>query len=95
LIHQKAVQKVADHVRDAVDKGARILIGGKAGEGNFYEPTILVDVPISAEVNKDETFGPLAPCFVFDDEEEVIKLANDTEFGLAGYFYSSDCKFTD
>jgi acyl-CoA reductase-like NAD-dependent aldehyde dehydrogenase len=92
LIHGKAVQKVADHVQDAVAKGAKILIGGKAGIGNFYEPTVLIDVPVSAEVSRDETFGPLAPCYMFDTEDEVLRLANDTEFGLAGYFYSRDSK---
>jgi succinate-semialdehyde dehydrogenase/glutarate-semialdehyde dehydrogenase len=90
LIHGRAVAKVKEHVEDAVSKGAKVLVGGKAGEGNFYEPTVLVDVPISAVVSKDETFGPLAPCFKFETEDEVIKLANDTEFGLAGYFYSRD-----
>ncbi|CAK9780220.1 unnamed protein product [Cutaneotrichosporon oleaginosum] len=90
LIHGRAVAKVKEHVDDAVAKGAKVLVGGKAGEGNFFEPTVLVDVPISAVVSKDETFGPLAPCFKFETEDEVIKLANDTEFGLAGYFYSRD-----
>jgi succinate-semialdehyde dehydrogenase/glutarate-semialdehyde dehydrogenase len=92
LIHAKAVQKVADHVNDAVKKGAKVLIGGQAGEGNFYEPTVLIDMPVSADVSKDETFGPLAPCYMFETEEEVVRLANDTEFGLAGYFYSRDSK---
>lgn len=90
LIHDRAVAKVVEHVEDAVSKGAKVTVGGKAGKGNFYEPTVLVDVPISALVSKDETFGPLAPCYRFSTEEEVMKLANDTEFGLAGYFYSRD-----
>jgi hypothetical protein len=79
-------------VNDAVKKGAKVLIGGQAGEGNFYEPTVLIDMPVSADVSKDETFGPLAPCYMFETEEEVVRLANDTEFGLAGYFYSRDSK---
>lgn len=90
LIHDRAVAKVKEHVDDAVSKGAKVLVGGKPGKGNFFEPTVLVDVPVSAQVSKDETFGPLAPCFKFSSEEEVLKLANDTEFGLAGYFYSRD-----
>lgn len=90
LIHDRAVAKVREHVEDAVAKGAKVLVGGKPGKGNFFEPTVLVDVPVEALVSKDETFGPLAPCFKFSTEEEVLKLANDTEFGLAGYFYSRD-----
>jgi succinate-semialdehyde dehydrogenase/glutarate-semialdehyde dehydrogenase len=90
LIHGRAVAKVKEHVEDAVSKGAKVVVGGKAGEGNFYEPTVLANVPVEALVSKDETFGPLAPCYKFETEEEVLKLANDTEFGLAGYFYSRD-----
>lgn len=60
------------------------MIGGKRGEGNFYEPTVLAHVTLEAEVNRDETFGPLAACVSFKTEAEVIKLANDTEYGLAG-----------
>lgn len=90
LIHDRAVAKVKEHVEDAVSKGAKVLVGGKAGKGNFYEPTVLANVPVEAMVSKDETFGPLAPCYKFETEEEVIKLANDTEFGLAGYFYTKD-----
>lgn len=90
LIHERAVAKVKEHVEDAVAKGAKVLVGGKPGKGNFFEPTVLVDVPVEAVVSKDETFGPLAPCFKFSSEEEVLKLANDTEYGLAGYFYSRD-----
>lgn len=90
LIHDRAVKKVQEHVEDAVSKGAKVLIGGKAGEGNFFEPTVLINVSNDAVVTKDETFGPLAPCYKFKTEDEVIALANDTEFGLAGYFYSRD-----
>ena len=74
----------------AVAKGAKVLSGGKIIEGNFFEPTILVDVPKTAAVAKEETFGPLAPLFRFKDEAEVIAMANDTEFGLASYFYARD-----
>ena len=90
LIDHKAVAKVQEHIEDAVSKGARVLSGGKLIEGNFFEPTILVDVPKTAAVAKEETFGPLAPLFRFKDEAEVIALSNDTEFGLASYFYARD-----
>ncbi|SDI74237.1 glutarate-semialdehyde dehydrogenase /succinate semialdehyde dehydrogenase [Pseudomonas flavescens] len=92
LIDEKAVAKVKEHIEDAVSKGAKILSGGKAHAlgGTFFEPTILADVPKNALVSKDETFGPLAPLFRFKDEAEVIAMANDTEFGLASYFYARD-----
>ncbi|MFJ3075124.1 MULTISPECIES: NADP-dependent succinate-semialdehyde dehydrogenase [Pseudomonas] len=90
LIDGKAVAKVQEHIDDAVSKGAKVLAGGKIIEGNFFEPTILVDVPKSAAVAKEETFGPLAPLFRFKDEAEVIAMSNDTEFGLASYFYARD-----
>nr|WP_314491231.1 NADP-dependent succinate-semialdehyde dehydrogenase [uncultured Pseudomonas sp.] len=90
LIDHKAVAKVQEHIEDAVSKGAKVLSGGKLIEGNFFEPTILVDVPKSAAVAKEETFGPLAPLFRFQDEAEVIAMSNDTEFGLASYFYARD-----
>ena len=92
LIDEKAVAKVKEHIEDAVSKGAKILSGGKAHAlgGTFFEPTILADVPKDALVSKDETFGPLAPLFRFKDEAEVIAMANDTEFGLASYFYARD-----
>jgi succinate-semialdehyde dehydrogenase/glutarate-semialdehyde dehydrogenase len=86
------VAKVREHIEDAVSKGARVVSGGKphALGGTFFEPTILVDVPRSAAVAKEETFGPLAPLFRFKDEADVIAMANDTEFGLASYFYARD-----
>ncbi|MFK0344248.1 NADP-dependent succinate-semialdehyde dehydrogenase [Pseudomonas asiatica] len=90
LIDGKAVAKVQEHIEDAVSKGAKVLSGGKIIEGNFFEPTILVDVPKTAAVAKEETFGPLAPLFRFKDEAEVIAMSNDTEFGLASYFYARD-----
>jgi len=92
LIDSKAVAKVNEHITDAVNKGARVILGGKPHTlgGNFFEPTILADVPSNALVARDETFGPLAPVFKFRDEAEVIQLANDTEFGLASYFYARD-----
>ncbi|XQS16343.1 NADP-dependent succinate-semialdehyde dehydrogenase [Citrobacter telavivensis] len=92
LIDEKAVAKVQEHIADALEKGARVISGGKphALGGNFFQPTILVDVPDNAKVAKEETFGPLAPLFRFSDEADVIRQANDTEFGLAAYFYARD-----
>ncbi|TLU68009.1 NADP-dependent succinate-semialdehyde dehydrogenase [Enterobacter sp. MF024] len=92
LIDSKAVAKVEEHIADAVDKGARVITGGSLHKlgGNFFQPTILVDVPGDAKVAKEETFGPLAPLFRFQDEADVIAMANDTEFGLAAYFYARD-----
>ena len=92
LIHERAVEKVARHVDDAVQKGAQILIGGRHidSPGTFFAPTVLSDVPSGAMSNHEETFGPIAALTKFETEEEVIKLANDTEVGLAGYFYSRD-----
>ncbi|MGX9080229.1 aldehyde dehydrogenase family protein, partial [Klebsiella pneumoniae] len=89
---EKAVAKVQEHIEDAVGKGAKLALGGKphALGGTFFEPTILLDVPKTAAVAKEETFGPLAPLFRFKDEAEVIAMANDTEFGLASYFYARD-----
>jgi len=92
LINPDAVKKVEAHIADAVGKGAKVVTGGKrhALGGNFFEPTILADVPKNADVFREETFGPVAPLFRFKTEDEAIKLANDTEFGLASYFYSRD-----
>ncbi|BAU75805.1 NADP-dependent succinate-semialdehyde dehydrogenase [Metapseudomonas furukawaii] len=92
LIDAKAVAKVQEHIEDAVAKGARLVAGGKphALGGTFFEPTILVDVPNNAAVAREETFGPLAPLFRFKDEAEVIACSNDTEYGLAAYFYARD-----
>ncbi|MEX0604135.1 MAG: NADP-dependent succinate-semialdehyde dehydrogenase [Marinobacter sp.] len=92
LIDQKALAKVEEHIADALNKGATLVTGGKihALGGGFIEPTILADVPASALVAREETFGPLAPLFRFKDEAEVIAMSNDTEFGLASYFYARD-----
>jgi len=92
LIDMNAVAKVEEHIKDAVDKGGRIVIGGKrhALGGQFFEPTIIADVTSDMLVAREETFGPLAPVFSFKDEAEVVRMANDTEFGLAAYFYSRD-----
>ncbi|MEW6460487.1 MAG: NADP-dependent succinate-semialdehyde dehydrogenase [Pseudomonadota bacterium] len=90
LIDGNAVAKVQSHLADALEKGARVVQGGKALGGNFFEPTVLVDVTPQMRVAREETFGPLAPLFRFSDEAEVVRQANDTEFGLAGYFYTRD-----
>lgn len=92
LIDSKAADKVQEHINDAVAKGAKIVLGGKTHTlgGTFFEPTILVDMPFNAAVAKEETFGPLAPLFRFTEETEAIQAANDTEFGLAAYFYSQN-----
>lgn len=92
LINEAAVLKVESHIEDALAKGARIVAGGKrhALGQSFFEPTVLADVTQSMKVASDETFGPLAPLFRFSSDEEVIRMANDTEFGLASYFYSRD-----
>jgi succinate-semialdehyde dehydrogenase/glutarate-semialdehyde dehydrogenase len=92
LIDMAAVAKVEEHIADAVAKGARIVLGGKrhALGGSFFEPTILSDVTPQMLVAKEETFGPLAPVFKFRTDAEAIRMANDTEFGLASYFYTRD-----
>lgn len=92
LIDAAALEKVADHVADATAKGAKVTLGGKAHAlgGTFFEPTILTGVTSDMAVATEETFGPLAPLFKFDTEAEVLAAANDTEFGLASYFYSTD-----
>ncbi|MDX7998213.1 NAD-dependent succinate-semialdehyde dehydrogenase [Xenorhabdus sp. Reich] len=92
LINQAAVEKVQAHISDAVSNGAQILTGGKSHSlgGLFFEPTVLADVTESMLLAQDETFGPLAPLFKFRDEDEAIRIANNTEFGLAAYFYSRD-----
>ncbi len=92
LINQGAVAKVEEHIADALTKGARVITGGRrhALGGNFFEPTVLADVPADALIFQEETFGPVAPLFRFATEEEAIRLANDTPFGLASYFYARD-----
>lgn len=92
LIDQKALDKVEEHVADAVAKGAKIVCGGQrhALGGTFYQPTLLTDVDARMLIAGEETFGPVAPLFRFHHEDEAIAMANDTEFGLAGYFYTRD-----
>ncbi|MCE2713767.1 MAG: NAD-dependent succinate-semialdehyde dehydrogenase [Acidibacter sp.] len=92
LIDQRALEKVQAHIADAVQHGARIACGGKphALGGTFFEPTILLDVTSQMRVAREETFGPVAPLFKFEAEADAIRMANDTEFGLAAYFYTRD-----
>ena len=92
LINKAAVAKVEEHIEDALAKGAKIAVGGKRHKlgGNFFEPTVLTGITQEMKVAREETFGPVAPLFRFKTEEEAIRLANDTEFGLAAYFYSRD-----
>jgi succinate-semialdehyde dehydrogenase / glutarate-semialdehyde dehydrogenase len=92
LIDYAAVEKVEEHIQDAVSRGARVLTGGQRHTlgGTYFQPTVLANVPANATVAREETFGPLAPLFRFETDEEALRLANDTEFGLASYFYSRD-----
>src|SRR5229473_211998 len=92
LIDDAAVQKVESHIRDAQSKGAKVLVGGHrhALGGRFFEPTVLTDVTLQMALAREETFGPVAPLFRFKTEAEAVALANDTEFGLAAYFYGRD-----
>jgi succinate-semialdehyde dehydrogenase/glutarate-semialdehyde dehydrogenase len=92
LIDEKAVEKVEAHIADAVEKGGKILTGGhrhKLG-GTFFEPTVIANVTPAMRLAREETFGPVAPLFRFEQEEEAVRMANDTEFGLACYFYTRD-----
>jgi succinate-semialdehyde dehydrogenase / glutarate-semialdehyde dehydrogenase len=90
LINRAAVKKVQEHIDDALKKGAKLMLGGKPLGGNFFEPTLLRDVTTDMAITREETFGPVAPLFKFKTEEEAIAMANDTEFGLACYFYTRD-----
>ncbi|CAM3917994.1 NAD-dependent succinate-semialdehyde dehydrogenase [Vreelandella rituensis] len=92
LIDEDGVKKVSEHVQDAVDRGAELLLGGHPHPlgGNFFTPTLVSFATSDMKVAKEETFGPLAAVFPFDDEEAAVEMANDTEFGLASYFYSRD-----
>jgi succinate-semialdehyde dehydrogenase/glutarate-semialdehyde dehydrogenase len=92
LINEEAVEKVEEHIQDAVDKGARLLAGGSRHElgRSFFQPTVLADLSSEMLIASEETFGPVAPLFRFHTEEEAVAMANDTEFGLAAYFFSRD-----
>jgi len=92
LIDEKAVLKVENQIRDALEKGAKLAIGGKRlpGKGFFFEPTVLTEVTSEMIIAHEETFGPVAPLFRFKDEEEALRIANDSQYGLAAYFFSKD-----
>ncbi|GAB5587134.1 hypothetical protein Unana1_02034 [Umbelopsis nana] len=90
LINGAAVKKVSSHVDDAVAKGGEVLVGGKHAGGNFYEPTVISGMTKEMKIATEETFGPVAGLFEFETEDEVLALANSTQFGLAGYFFSRD-----
>ncbi|MBO9591200.1 NAD-dependent succinate-semialdehyde dehydrogenase [Devosia sp.] len=94
MITRKAVEKIETLVADALAKGARVTTGGQRpdGDGFFYPPTVLVDVPADAAMAKEEIFGPVAPLYRFETEDEAIAMANDTEYGLAAYVFTSDLK---
>ena len=94
LIDEAAVKKVTELVKDATDKGARVLTGGSRvdGPGHFYPATVLTDVPVDARLASEEIFGPVAPITPFDTEDEAVEKANDTEFGLVSYLFTSDLK---
>ena len=92
LINQAAVEKCEEHIKDALDKGAHLVVGGKRHElgGTFFEPTVLTDANPQMKIAREEVFGPVAPLFRFDTEEQAVAMANDTEYGLASYFYARD-----
>ena len=92
MIDMAAVEKVEEHIEDAVSKGAKVISGGSRHDlgGTFFQPTVLAEVNTDMKVTKEETFGPVAPLYRFDTEEQALQMANDTEFGLAAYFYSRD-----
>jgi len=92
LIDKSSLEKVIDHVQDAVNTGAKIAIGGDVHSlgGNYYQPTVLSNVSTKAKITFEETFGPVAPLYKFSSDDEVVRMANDTPYGLASYFYSRD-----
>jgi len=92
LINGDAVEKVEAHIADAISKGAKLIVGGERGDsgGNFFQPTLLSDMNTDMVITGEETFGPVAPVYTFETDEEAVRLANDTRFGLAAYFYSRD-----
>ncbi|MFV0300222.1 MAG: aldehyde dehydrogenase family protein, partial [Paracoccus sp. (in: a-proteobacteria)] len=90
LINEDAVEKIEEHIQDVLDGGGKVVTGGKRKEGLFFEPTVVTGVTDARKVSTEETFGPLAPLFRFETEEEAIEKANNTIFGLASYFYARD-----
>lgn len=93
VIHDKAIEKVIQHVNDAKEKGGKVVLGGEKMPNlgnNFYQPTVITDMNSTMQLASEETFGPVAGIFRFDEEADVIQMANDSEVGLAGYFFSTD-----
>jgi succinate-semialdehyde dehydrogenase/glutarate-semialdehyde dehydrogenase len=92
LIDDSSLEKVEIHIQDAIDKGSKVIIGGKRkeGKGRFFQPTVITEMSKDMRIAKEETFGPVAPIFRFETVDDVIFQANDTEFGLAPYFYAND-----
>lgn len=93
LIHERAVQKSEEHVQDAVSKGAKVLVGGQKMPElgrNYFQPTVLTSMTEDMQIASEETFGPVAGLFRFKNEKEVVELANDTEMGLAAYFFTKE-----
>ena len=92
MIDMAAVEKVEEHIEDAIAKGAKVVSGGSRHDlgGTFFQPTVLAEVNTDMKVTREETFGPVAPLYRFETEEQALEMANDTEFGLAAYFYSRD-----
>ncbi len=90
LINEDGLKKVKEHIQDAIEKGAKITTGGNSMEGLFFQPTVLAEATNEMIIAREEVFGPVAPIFRFTTEEEAIQMANDTEYGLASYFYSKD-----
>ena len=92
MIDQAALEKVERHIADALSKGAKLVTGGKPSPlgGTFYEPTILANVSSNMLITYEETFGPVAPIIPFESDDEVVELANNSQYGLASYFYSRD-----
>lgn len=90
LVNSRAVEKVKVHVEDAIAKGAKLLVGGKHLDGNYFEPTLMTGITNDMQLCHEETFGPVAGIYKFESEDEVVTLANSTRVGLAGYFYSND-----
>ncbi|CAK10357.1 MULTISPECIES: NAD-dependent succinate-semialdehyde dehydrogenase [Rhizobium] len=96
LIDAEAIAKIEDHISDAIGKGAKVVVGGKRHSlgGRFFEPTVLTGATQAMKIAREETFGPVAPLFRFETEEEALAMANDTEFGLAAYFYTENIRRT-
>lgn len=90
LVDAQGLEKVKSHIKDALDKGAKIVTGGSAGEGLYFQPTVISGVTGEMQLMHEETFGPVAPIIPFDSDEEAVRLANDTPYGLAAYFYTRD-----